>query len=151
MALYLCLGQTFILSEWVSKCQRSNLGLQDQHANIVPQSLLMFAELHNLDLYNCPLHGKTNEMTCAPSSDSDLSLGNCPVWSESLLSAFWNLESLATHWVHSEDSDQTVWMPRLIWVFAGHTFILLVCHAAAQYLIYLQLHLDPQIWISSTH
>ena len=29
---------------------------------------------------------------------------------------------LATLWVHSEDSDQTGQMPRLIWVFAGHTF-----------------------------
>ena len=46
-------------------------------------------------------------------------------WSGSLLSAWRKLGSLiiATHWVHSEDSDQTGWMPRLIWVFAGHT-----CH-----------------------
>ena len=36
------------------------------------------------------------------------------------------LGSLATHWAHSEDSDQTGWMPRLIWVFAGRTLILLV-------------------------
>ena len=25
------------------------------------------------------------------------------------------------HWVHSEDSDQTGWMPMLIWVFTGRT------------------------------
>ena len=30
-----------------------------------------------------------------------------PVWSESLLSAWRKLGSLATHWAHSEDSDQT--------------------------------------------
>ena len=36
------------------------------------------------------------------------------------------LGSLATHWVHSEDSDQTGRMPRLIWVFAGRTYRLLV-------------------------
>ena len=42
---------------------------------------------------------------------------------QSLLSAWRKLGSLATHWVHSKDSDQTGWMPRLIWVFAGHT-----CH-----------------------
>ena len=30
-----------------------------------------------------------------------------PVWSESSLSALRKLGSLATHWVHSEDSDQT--------------------------------------------
>ena len=33
---------------------------------------------------------------------------------------------LATHWAHSEDSDQTGRMPRLIWVFAGRTATLLV-------------------------
>ena len=55
-----------------------------------------------------------------------ISLGICPVWSESSLSAWRKLGSLATHWVHIEDSDQTGRMPRLIWVFAGHTLILLV-------------------------
>ena len=42
---------------------------------------------------------------------------------QSSLSAWRKLGSLATHGVHSEDSDQTGRMPRLIWVFAGHT-----CH-----------------------
>ena len=46
--------------------------------------------------------------------------------SESSLSAWRNLGSLATHWAHSEDSDQTGQMPRLIWVFVGRTVILLV-------------------------
>ena len=27
----------------------------------------------------------------------------------------------ATHWAHSKDSDQTGWMSRLMWVFAGRT------------------------------
>ena len=54
---------------------------------------------------------------------TQISLGICPVWSESLLSTWRKLGSLATHWVHSKDSDQTGRMPRLIWVFAGHT-----CH-----------------------
>ena len=40
-------------------------------------------------------------------------------WSESSLSAWRKLRSLATNWAHSEDSDQTEWMPRLIWIFAG--------------------------------
>ena len=44
-------------------------------------------------------------------------------WSESSLSAWRKLGSLAAYWVHSEDSDQTRRMPRLIWVFAGRT-----CH-----------------------
>ena len=45
---------------------------------------------------------------------------------KSSLSAWRKLRSLATHWAHSEDSDQTGRMPRLIWVFAGCTLILLV-------------------------
>ena len=43
-----------------------------------------------------------------------------------LRSAWRKLGSLATHWEHSEDSDQTGRMPRLIWVFAGCTVTLLV-------------------------
>ena len=53
-------------------------------------------------------------------------LGICPVWSESSLSAWRKLGSLATHSAHSEDSDLTGWMPSPIWIFAGRTVILLV-------------------------
>ena len=52
---------------------------------------------------------------------TQISLGIRPVWSESSLSAWRNLGPLATHWVHSEDSDQTGQMPRLIWVRWAHT------------------------------
>ena len=38
---------------------------------------------------------------------------------ESSLSARRKLASLATHWAHWKDSDQTGRMPRLMWVFAG--------------------------------
>ena len=55
-----------------------------------------------------------------------ISLGIRPVWSESSLSAWRKFGSLATHWAHSEDSDQTGRMPRLIWVFARCTLTLLV-------------------------
>ena len=57
---------------------------------------------------------------------TQISLRIRPVWSESLLSAWRKLGSLATHWAHSEDSDQTGQMPRLIIVFAGCLVILLV-------------------------
>ena len=56
-------------------------------------------------------------------ANTQISLGTSPVWSESSLSSWSKLGSLANHWVHSEDSDQTERMPRLIWVFAGRT-----CH-----------------------
>ena len=75
-------------------------------------------------------------------SDQSLSLGISPVWSVSSLSAWRNTGSLATHWVHSKDSwsawastlEQTGQTPRLIWVFAGRTLILLVlsCHGSYQ-------------------
>ena len=71
---------------------------------------------------------KLNKMSVRPAK-TQISLGVCPVWSESSLSAWRKLGSLATHWAHSEDSDQTGRMPRLIWVFAGRTATL--CHVAA--------------------
>ena len=45
---------------------------------------------------------------------------------QSSLSVWRKLGSLATHWAHSEDSDQTGRMPSLIWVFARGTARLLV-------------------------
>ena len=52
---------------------------------------------------------------------------------QSSLSAWRKLVSLATHWAHSENSDQTGRMPTLIWVFAGRTviFFFLFYHEAA--------------------
>ena len=81
-----------------------------------------------------PWHEKTNKMTVHPAK-TQISLGIRPVWSESLLSAWWKLWPLATHRAHSEDSDQIGRMPRLFSVFAGSTAILLVlsccgsCHS----------------------
>ena len=72
-----------------------------------------------------PLHDKNQQMTVCPAK-TQISLGIRPVWSESLLSAWRKLRSLTTHLAHSEDSDQTGRMPRLIWVFAGRTVILFV-------------------------
>ena len=64
---------------------------------------------------------------------TQISLGIGPVWSETLLSAWRKLGSLATRWAHSEDSDQTGQMPRLIPVFARRTVILLVLSWGGSY------------------
>ena len=56
---------------------------------------------------------------------TQISLGIRPVWSESSLSAWRKLGSLATRWADSEDIDQTGRMSRLIWVFAGRTIFVL--------------------------
>ena len=74
---------------------------------------------------NEPPHEKTNKMPVHPAK-THISLGIRLVWSESWLSAWSKLGSLAIHWAHGEDPDPTGWMPRLIWVFAGRTAILLV-------------------------
>ena len=63
------------------------------------------------------LHDKINKI-CAPSEDSD------PPWHPpSLIRVF--ISRMKKHWalnyLHSGDSDQTVWMLRLIWVLPGHT------------------------------
>ena len=75
-----------------------------------------------------PPHNKTNKMAKwhVRPAKTHISLGICPVWSESSLSTWRKLGTLATHWAHSEDSDQTGRMPRPIWVFVGRTVILLV-------------------------
>ena len=84
---------------------------------------------HMWDFTLCSLqhksrHDKTNKMAVRPAK-TQISLGIRPVWSESSLSARRNLGPLTCYWAHSEDSDQTERMPRLIWVFAGCTLILL--------------------------
>ena len=81
-----------------------------------------------------PRHDKTNTVSVRPAK-TQISLGIRPVWSESSLSAWRNLGPLATHWAQSEDSDRTGRMPRLLWVFAGRTVILLVlsCRGSFQY------------------
>ena len=64
---------------------------------------------------------------------TQVSLGIRPVWSESSLSAWRKLGSF-THWAHSKDSDQSGRMPRLIWVFIGHTVILLILSRGGSFL-----------------
>ena len=68
-----------------------------------------------------PPHDKTNKMSVRPAK-TKMSLGIRPVWPESSLCAQWVAKDPSFLHADSEDSDQTGWMPRLIWVFAGRTF-----------------------------
>ena len=77
---------------------------------------------------------KTTKWHVRP-ANTQISLGIRSVWSESSLSAWRKLGSLATHWAHSEDSDQTRRMPRLIWVFTGRTVILLVLSWGGSFIV----------------
>ena len=86
-----------------------------------------FPKIHSwkADHYLSRLITKQTMWLCAQRK-TQISLGMRPVWSESSLSAWRKFGALATHWAHSQDSYQTGRMPRLIWVFAGRTTILLV-------------------------
>ena len=81
---------------------------------------------------------------------TQISLGIRPVWSESSLSAWRKLGSLATHWAHSEYSDQTGRMPRLIWVFALRTVIVLVLSWGGSYTRVVPVNRD-KFYIHSLH
>ena len=72
-----------------------------------------------------PRHDKTNKVTVRPTK-TQISLGIRPVLSESSPWGQWVAKDPSFLHAVSEDSDQTGWMPRLIWVFAGCTVILLV-------------------------
>ena len=71
--------------------------------------------------------------------------------SESLLSAWRKLRFLATHWVHSEDSDQTGLMPRLIWVFAGCIghFVGFDMRRLIYYLLQIFMDISENMWTGS--
>ena len=76
-----------------------------------------------------PRHDKTNKVTVRPAKTQIR-----PVWSEPSLCAQWVPKDPSFLHADSEDSDQTGWMPRLIWVFAGRTVILLVLSWGGSYL-----------------
>ena len=86
-----------------------------------------------LTRYELP-HDKTNNVAVRPVK-TQISLGICPVWSESSLWAQWAAKDPSFLHADSEDSDQTGRMPRLIWVFAGRTVILLVLSWGGSYLV----------------
>ena len=61
-----------------------------------------------------PRHDKTNKMSVRPAK-TQISLGIRPVWSESSLSAWRKLWSLATHWAHSEDPESSLGTHSFCW------------------------------------
>ena len=68
--------------------------------------------------WNEPRHEKTNNVAVRPAK-TQISLGICPVWAESTLCTYWVAKDPSFLRAGSEDSDQTRWMPRLIWVSLG--------------------------------
>ena len=127
-------SEYLLCAQWVAKDPRQRRLLSDSagFAQTTTQDILSDRSLFpaaTLCSFKAaitePRHDKTNKVTMRPAK-TQISLGIRPVWSESSPSAWRKLGSLPTHWAHSEDSGQTGRMPRLIWVFAGHTLTLLV-------------------------
>ena len=61
----------------------------------------------------------------------------CEVWSESSLTAFWIAKDAKFLQADNEDSDQTVRMHRLVWVFAGRKCQKLRLHTLPLYLCWI--------------
>ena len=81
----------------------------------------MFGSLSSLE----PRRHKTYEVTVRPAK-TRISQGIRPVWSKSSLCGQWVAKGPRFLHADNEDSDQTWWMPRRIWVFAGRIVALLV-------------------------
>ena len=79
-----------------------------------------------------PRHDKTSKLRCAQRRLRSACAST--VWSESLLCAQWVAKDPRFLYADSEDSDQTGRMPRLIWVFAWRTAILLVLSCRGSYI-----------------
>ena len=83
--------------------------------------------------WNVTIHLEKTKLSRLMTKPTKLALCH-PVWSASSLPAWWNLGSLAIHWAHSEDSDQTGWMPESS---LGKQSFCWFCHEAA-YLVFIK-------------
>ena len=107
---------------------------------MVLQVVLLAEILGPLKCYTSHDMTKTNKMSVHPAK-TQISLGIRQVGSESSLCAQWVAKDPSFLHADSEDSDQTERMPRLIWVFAGRTLILLVLSCAAHTISGLKSHI----------
>ena len=90
------------------------------------------------NIYNLSRHH--DKMTMRPVAFSTMRPAKTqirPVWSESSLCTQWVAKDPSFLLADSEDSDQTGWMPRLIWVLAGRTVTLLVLSWGGSFLRYI--------------
>ena len=107
-SFYLLLLRILLGSPWFRSCSPFNIIIyKNRSKQIINQDFLSY-----LILLKCikrqyePRHDKTNKMAVRPTK-TQISLGIRPVWSESSLSAWRSIGSLATHRAHSVDSDQS--------------------------------------------
>ena len=100
--------------------RKLNPFLWEGHVACRVSSVCYARQLFSWDTWYELQNDKTNKIPVRQAK-TQISLGIRPVWSESSLSAWRNFGSLASNWADSEDSDQTGWMPKLIWIIDGRT------------------------------
>ena len=113
------------------------------------QSLEIFGFSKYAEVLYEPPRDKTNKMTVHPAK-TQINLGIRPIWSESSLCAQWIAKDPSFFHADSEDSDQTGWMPRLIWVFAWRTTTLLVLSWGGSYYLGSE-HEQQRCWSDCAH
>ena len=95
-----------------------------------------------------PQYHKTNKTTCALSEVSDQ-----PVHLRSLISLCYVLKKklrIQPFFMWTAKTDQTGLMPRLMWVFAGHTVLLSSCSSYAVTFYLYHYTPDEAVWSGST-
>ena len=98
-----------------------------------------YAIAENMLKVHEPPHNKTNKMTVHPAK-TQISLGICPVWSESSLCT----QRSQAFFMQTTKTDQTGQTSRLIWVFAVCT-----CHFVGFVMLWLKwnvVQLSQPIW-----
>ena len=91
-----------LLSSFISEVGLPYMQLHDLLTNTDSMAFRALVLYTSVSMLNEPPHDKTNKMTVHPAK-TQISQGIRPVWSESSLSAWRKLGSLATHWAHRED------------------------------------------------
>ena len=108
------------------------LSMHSLVSDIFKQVFILFYQYTSFLLYLSSLAKQMSNYMTKPTkwhvrpAKTQINLGIHPVWSESSLCSRWVAKNPSFIHADSKDSDQTGWMPRLIWVFAGRMLILLV-------------------------
>ena len=97
-----------------------------------------------------PWHDKTNKVNVRPAK-TQISLGIRPVWSESSLSAWRKLGSLATHWAHSEDWSDWVDAQADLSLHWPHSHLLVLSCCGSCLKPFLQTFVPWSVLVFSSH
>ena len=129
------LGHELVISSWISHINETEIkSARPYCSSVILSTCVWYIWINTVHELR---HDKTNKMSVRPAK-TQISLGIRPVWSESSLSAWRKLGSLATHWALADAQAEL----SLRW---AHTPFWWFCHVAA----HLPLHVSEAVLISS--